>query len=477
MDGMAKILVVDDDAGFLKLVVTALSESGYSVVSAHNEEDAKKQCDSCEPDLILTDYRLRGCSGIDLVRYFHEQDPVRPVILTTGYGSDEVAIQAIREGAYDYLLKPFMLPELLEMVAAALETRKAQAASAKPDAPSLSQSIIGHSRAIQNVFKEIGRVANKKVTVFIRGESGTGKELVARAIHQYSDRAEHPLVTVNCVAIPETLLESELFGHERGAFTGAHARRVGRFEQAHGGTIFLDEIGDMSLSTQAKLLRVLQEGCIQRLGGKEVVKTDVRIIAATNRDLESAIAAKNFREDLFYRLSVVDIYLPALRERAEDIPELVNHFIVKHSQELGYRPASVMTDAMQMLQQHTWPGNIRELENLVRKAILYAREQPITPAILSTLFSKPTKSDGSDSHTVASIISQLLGRAAAGEVSGVRDLLDDMIERELYTQAIALARGNQRKAADWLGVSRPTMKEKLVKYGLYDKDAPAEGGS
>ncbi|PAW79990.1 MAG: hypothetical protein B9S32_01280 [Verrucomicrobia bacterium Tous-C9LFEB] len=473
MDAPVKILVVDDDAGFLKLVVTALSESGYKTIPAQSEVEAKSLCETHAPELIITDYRLRGCSGIDLVRYFHGLDPSRPVILTTGYGSDEVAIQAIREGAYDYLLKPFLLPELLEMVAAALETHRARVSSPQPGKPSLSQSIVGHSRALQNVFKEIGRVANKKVTVFIRGESGTGKELVAAAIHQYSDRSDKPLVTVNCVAIPETLLESELFGHEKGSFTGAHARSIGRFEQANGGTIFLDEIGDMSLSTQAKLLRVLQEGCIQRIGGKEDVRIDVRIIAATNRDLESAIAKKLFREDLFYRLSVVDIYLPALRERAEDVPDLVNHFLSKHSQELGYRPGVISVDAMQLLQQHSWPGNVRELENVVRKAILYAREQPITPGIISNLFAKPGRTDSSESQAISEIISQLLARASAGEISGVRDMLDDLVERELYSQAIALARGNQRKAADWLGVSRPTMKEKLVKYGLYDKSDPS----
>jgi DNA-binding NtrC family response regulator len=469
MDASGKVLIVDDDSGFLKLVVAALSTNGYETFTAQNEADARAIAEKESIDLVVTDYKLHNSNGIDLIRVFRQAYPHCPIILTTGYGSDEVAIQAIKEGAYDYLLKPFTLPELFEMVHNAIETSHARSETAKPNKPSLSQSIIGHSRAIQNVFKEIGRVANKKVTVLIRGESGTGKELVASAIHQYSERAVRPLVTVNCVAIPETLLESELFGHERGSFTGAHARKIGRFEQANGGTIFLDEIGDMSLSTQAKLLRVLQEGCIQRIGGQEDVKIDVRIIAATNRDLELAIEKKLFRQDLFYRLSVVDIHLPALRERIEDIPELINHFVAKHSKELGYQASPITRDAMTLLQQHSWPGNIRELENLIRKAIIYAREQPITPAILANLFLKPTKPDSENSQNLPDMIAALLTRAAAGEIASVRDIIDDLVERELYKQAITLARGNQRKAAGWLGVSRPTMKEKLVKYELYDK--------
>src|SRR5207247_4647240 len=325
-------------------------------------------------DVVLTDLRLPGLGGLELVRLLHDVQPRLPIILMTAHGTIETAIEATKLGAYDYLQKPFEMEHLLALLQKAVHASRLMRERVDlGDAPASRTALVGASRAMQEVCKEIGRVAAKPVTVLVRGETGTGKELVARALYQYSDRANAPFVAVNCAAIPETLLESELFGHERGAFTGADMRGIGRFEQANGGTLFLDEIGDLSLSTQAKLLRVLQEKCIQRLGGKETISVNVRVIAATHRDLETAIKEKLFREDLFYRLSVVIIAVPSLRLRPEDIPILVKYFIQRYSVELGIPQASIQAEAVQLLQSQTWPGNVRELENVVRQTWLLAR--------------------------------------------------------------------------------------------------------
>jgi len=320
---------------------------------------------------------------------------------------------------------------------------------------------------MQTVFKEIGRLAAKPVTVLIRGETGTGKELVARAIYQHGGRDDRPFVVVNCVAIPETLLESELFGHEQGAFTGATARRIGRFEQANHGTIFLDEIGDMTMGTQAKLLRVLQDKTIQRLGGKETIPVDVRVVAATHRNLEQAIEEKQFREDLYYRLNVAVVHLPPLRERRDDIPALVRHFLRRYGEELGVANPAACTDAMQYLMQQPWHGNVRELENVVRRALLLARNKTIGPDEVRLAYSQTRPPRPAENQPLPSYIGDLLGRASRGELENVHAELVEAVERELYAQAIRLAQGNQAKAAKWLGVSRPTMREKLVQHGVH----------
>jgi DNA-binding NtrC family response regulator len=320
---------------------------------------------------------------------------------------------------------------------------------------------------MQTIYKEIGRIASKPVNVLIRGETGTGKELIARAIYQHSDRAKAPFIAINCAAIPETLLESELFGHERGAFTGAEARRIGRFEQADHGTIFLDEIGDMTPSTQAKLLRVLQEKTIQRLGGKETIWVDVRVIAATHRDLEAALKNRQFREDLYYRLNVVVINLPPLRERKEDIPELVRFFLRKYGAELGVESPAIHADAMEMLQSQNWPGNVRQLENFVRKVLLQAQGYTIglddVRAALKTAMIPP------DAATLSlrEYVDHLLAAAQQGDLGDAHDRLLKEAERQLFSRAIELAQGNQAKAARWVGVSRLTMREKLIQFGLH----------
>jgi len=339
-------------------------------------------------------------------------------------------------------------------------------------------AIIGNSRVMQAVYKEIGRVAATAVTVLIRGETGTGKELVARAIYQHSSRAAQPFIAVNCAAIPETLLESELFGHDRGAFTGAHARRIGRFEQANHGTLFLDEIGDLSLSTQVKLLRVLQEKYIQRVGGNEKISVDVRVLAATHRDLETALKENEasrtfrFREDLFYRLSGVTITLPPLSQRPEDIPDLVKYFMQRSGAELGVDAPSIQPEAIAFLQNQVWPGNVRELENVVRQALLLARNYPIDLEHVQEAYARTRKSVLVSDQTIAAYFSELLAKAQRGEgpsgrAQGVHAKMIEEMERELFARAIQLAQGNQAKAARWLGVTRTTMREKLIHFGLH----------
>jgi DNA-binding NtrC family response regulator len=319
---------------------------------------------------------------------------------------------------------------------------------------------------MQEIYKEIGRAAAKPVNVLICGETGTGKELVARALYQHSDRSQGPFIAINCAAIPETLLESELFGHERGAFTGAEARRIGRFEQAHGGTLFLDEIGDMTLGTQVKLVRVLQECALQRVGGKETIPVDVRVIAATHRDLQAAIQQKEFREDLYYRLSVVTVCLPSLRERREDVPALVEYFMKKYGEALGAAQPSIHPEAMQLLQSQPWPGNVRELENVVRKALLVAGGYTINSDHVRAVISR-SRSDGeSGDQTLRSMADVLLAAAQRGDLADAHGRLLEAAEREIIGQAIELTHGNQLQAARLLGISRLTLREKLIQFGL-----------
>src|SRR6266403_149534 len=331
-----KILLVEDDPAVVMALRRVLSEEGHQVTVEKRGDTGLALARADSFDVVVTDMKLPGLNGLDLVRELHAAKPRLPILLMTAHGTTETAIQATKSGAYDYLLKPFEIPEFIELVEKALASRRLMTEPVEIGGEGDARdALVGNSRGMQSIYKEIGRIASKPVNVIIRGETGTGKELIARAVYQHSDRAKAPFIAINCAAIPETLLESELFGHERGAFTGAELRRFGRFEQADHGTIFLDEIGDMTPGTQVKLMRVLQERCVQRLGGKETLPVDVRVIAATHRDLEGAIKTKQFREDLFYRLSVVVITLPPLRERKEDIPQLVRFFLRKHAPELG----------------------------------------------------------------------------------------------------------------------------------------------
>ena len=400
------------------------------------------------------------------------------MVLMTAFGTTETAIEATKHGAFEYLLKPFDMAEMLQVVARAVACARLMTETVElgTTATSSGQAIIGSSRAMQTVYKEIGRVAATNVTVLIRGETGTGKELVARALYQHSDRAGKPFLAVNCAAIPETLLESELFGHERGAFTGADQRRIGRFEQAQGGTLFLDEIGDMTAFTQAKLLRVLQDKCIQRVGGKDNLPVDVRILAATHRDLEKAIQEKQFREDLYYRLTSVVIKLPPLRERADDIPALADYFLRRFGDELKLQPGALSADALAWLQQQRWPGNVRQLENVLREALLTSRGFAIRSDTLETVMNKGADSAsslpsaGGPPASLESLMDDLLQQAKAGADIDVHARVFEAMEKELFQRAIQLAQGNQAKAARWLKISRQTMREKLQLFGLKAAD-------
>ncbi len=464
----AKILLVEDDAGLSDSLYLVLTAEGNHVVLAQRGDLGLARASADNFDVVITDLKLPGLSGLELVRQLHAVKPRLPIILMTAHGTAETAIEATKFGAYDYLLKPFEMEELIDLTQKAVASSRLMSEPVEVGGASLKHdAIVGQSRAMQVIYKEIGRMAAKPVNVLIRGETGTGKELIARAIYQHSERVSEPFVAINCAAIPETLLESELFGHERGAFTGAETRRIGRFEQADHGTLFLDEIGDLSPGTQVKLLRVLQERCIQRLGGKENIPVDVRVIAATHRDLESAMREKLFREDLFYRLNVVVIMLPALRDRKEDLPELVRYFLSRYGVELGAAQPAIQTDALELLQAQSWPGNVRELENAVRKMLLAARGYTISlehaQAVLTAVAPAVKGSDAS----LIGMVAELLQAAKRGETENVHGRLLSDVEREIFAQAIQLAHGNQAKVARWLGVSRLTVRDKLIQFGLH----------
>jgi nitrogen regulation protein NR(I) len=468
MNENTRILLIEDDAGIADTLERLLTAEGYEILVEKRGDDGLARAANNPFNLVISDLKLPGLNGLELVRQLHTVKPRLPIILITAFGTTETAIEAIKFGAYDYLLKPFNIPQLIELVHKAADSnRRMSEPVGLGEASQTRDALVGLSKSMQNIYKEIGRVAAKPVSVLIRGETGTGKELIARAIYQHSDRANAPFIAINCAAIPETLLESELFGHERGAFTGADVRRIGRFEQADHGTIFLDEIGDMTLGTQAKLLRVLQEKTLQRLGGKDTITVDVRVVAATHRDLEAAMRDKQFREDLYYRLNVVAIALPPVRNRREDIPDLVRYFLGKHGPNLGNTSPSIHPEAVQFLQSQSWPGNVRELENVIRKALLTAQGYTISLDNVRDALNKDYRETHPATGSLGQYIDELLAAALREEITGIHARVLETAERELFTRAIQQARGNQAKAARWLGISRITMKAKLVQFGLH----------
>jgi len=470
MNAPSHILLIEDDSYFATLIRDGLEASGYRVTLAQNGDEGFALARKNAYDALITDFQMPGQDGLAIVRKLHAEKPHLPVILMTAHHSTDVAIQATRQGAWDYLMKPFPLATMLLLVARAVECSRLAARPVVIESEVADgDSIIGRSQSMQEVYKEIGRVAAKPVTVLIRGETGAGKELVARALMRFSDRMQKPFVTVNCAAIPETLLESELFGHEKGAFTGADVRRIGRFEQADRGTLFLDEIGELSMSTQSKLLRVLQEKTISRVGGREKIEVDVRVIAATHVDLEGAIAAGRFREDLFYRLNVVTLRLPALRERREDIPLLVKYFLRRHGEALQIPHPSLLPEALAHLEKQPWPGNVRQLENVLRKALLSARGYPIGIADLEKNLQAPSRAAPSTVVSWQKFVTETVEAASRGEIEDAMKILQGKMEEEALRHAIELAEGNQAKAARWLGISLPTMREKLRLYALHPK--------
>jgi two-component system nitrogen regulation response regulator GlnG len=396
------ILVVDDDAEVRYSLNRVLSSQRYAVIEAPSGEEGVAAVKRQPPDVVLLDNRMTGISGLETLQHIRAANPKQLVILMTAYGTAQTAIEAMKFGAFDYVVKPFDPPKLLALVENALRTQ-ADIRSAGGVLPVINseehkEGIVGSSAPMQQVFKIIGQVAASDVTVMVTGESGTGKELVARSIHRHSHRSARPFVAVNCSAIPENLIESELFGHERGAFTGATAQRLGKFEVCDGGTIFLDEIGDMTPTTQTKILRVLQEGEIQRVGSSETLKVNVRVLAATNKNLEVLVKEKTFREDLYYRLNVVRLRLPPLRERVEDVPQIVDFFLQSLAKAKKTKARKVSPEALAILCRHSWPGNVRELENVVYRSAVITQGDAILPKDLPDEVREPSAAaQGGDS--------------------------------------------------------------------------------
>jgi nitrogen regulation protein NR(I) len=480
---MSRILIIDDDDSLRKSFQKLLSEEGYTTDSAASGEDGIQKVKKRTPDLVILDMRLPGMNGLETFQVIHAMDPKLPVIIMTAFGTTHHAIEAIKLGAFDYILKPFEIPGMLGIIRQALEAGRFMRSPVLMDgAPGeiSREAIIGRSRPMQDVYKAIGRVSSTEATVLIRGESGTGKELVARAVYSHSLRADKPFQVINCVAIPESLLESELFGFEKGAFTGAAHRRVGKIEQAHGGTVFLDEIGDMPFGIQSKILRLLQEKSIERLGGRETIPVDVRIIAATNRDLEAALQRGRFREDLYYRLKVVTISLPPLRQRADDIPLLADYFLARYAAELDMDNPGITKEAVAVLLSHTWPGNVRELANTIQKGLIFNRGAPIQPQeILQAVGAGIASGAGASLRETDQVLRQWARETISSRNEANKfDAIMDHFASILVGEALNMTRGNRSQAARLLGLSRPTLHSKIEKYRLrlktsVEDDSPA----
>jgi len=451
------ILVAEDKVSMAEMLSETLGAEGYDVMVAHTGAQAMKMIRESKIDLVLTDLRMPRKNGIEVLRTARAENPPIPVILMTAFGSIETAVEAMRYGAYDFVTKPFDTGHLLIKISQALESQRLNTEymllkeefSSKLGFP----RILGRSPAMVEAAAKVQKVAPTRTTVLLQGESGTGKELFARAIHQMSPRSEHPFVAVNCAAIPGNLLESELFGHEKGAFTGADQRRVGKFELANRGTLFLDEIGELDLGLQAKLLRVLQEGEVERVGGTYPIPVDVRVLAASNRDLQKASEEGEFREDLFYRLNVLPIRVPPLRERKEDIPLLVEHFVNKYGKELGCPGRKVGREVLRVLEAHPWKGNVRELENTIERAMILCDGNEIRVEHLALT---PPSSFGAGFSGVP-----MDGSLEEATACAVR-----LVEKERIARALKEAGGNKSKAAELLSVSYKTLLGKIKEHGL-----------
>ena len=465
---MPSVLVIDDDRSVLHVFKQVFKDTEVGVWAANTGAEGLALFAERSPDVVILDIMLPDKSGLEIFEQISRQDSKAPVIFITAGGTSDTAIEAMKLGAYDYLLKPLDFGKVRELVERALEIRRYMHVPVRvPDAvsetPDASDIFVGRCSAMQEVYKAIGRVAPHDVTVLIRGESGTGKELVARAIYHHSTRAAGRYLAVNIAAVPETLLESELFGHEKGAFTGADSKRIGRFEQCSGGTLFLDEVGDMTPLVQSKMLRLLQEQKFERVGGSETITTDVRVLAATNRDLEKMVADGEFRADLYYRLNGYSIKLPPIRERGDDIVILLEHFLAQFAKKLGKDVEGATPEAIELLSKYPWPGNVRELQSVVRQALLHATGQVLLPEFL------PEEVRASRKPAVA----------ARGRLNGLKSLetfVDEALEtggEEMYAEAVAMLEkylftrvlnhtaGNQSQAAKMLGITRGSLRNKI----------------
>jgi len=457
-----RLLIADDEPVIRFVLRETFTKEGYEIEEAENGEDAILKVKNSNFDLVIMDIKMPKVDGLEALRDIRKMKPNLPVVMITAHGNINVALDAIREGAYDYFTKPFDVAEIRIVVKRVTEKMRLVKQIEQLEAQLLQENpfdrIIGTSSRMQEVFSLIRKVITNDVTVIINGESGTGKELVARAIHYHSFRAREPFVTVSCVAIPETLLESEMFGHEKGAFTGAHQMKPGKFELAQEGTLFLDEIGDMPLSLQAKLLRVIQERELERVGGTKTIKVDIRLIAASNKDLTECVKNGTFREDLYFRINVLPIYLPPLRERKDDIPILINHFIKYYNQKLGKYVTGVSEDTRKIMIEYSWPGNVRELENVIQRAIILSTGEILTPDLLPpNVHAEPALPD----------ITTLTGDLSVPMLERLQ-VIYDKLEEQMIREALKKANYRRQETADILGISRKSLHNKMEKYKLFE---------
>ena len=475
---MGKILIVDNDDGLIHFLSRLFTRLGYEVAACSDGTSALQTIALESFDAVLLDYKMPGLDGLETLVEIRRAHIKTPVIIMTAHGTTETAIEAMKLGAYDYLLKPFDTEELKRIVADAMAVSRLMkdvvsvAGSSTPISAgdSARTQIVGSHRKMQDIFKLIGQVAAKDVTVLITGESGTGKELVARAIYHHSHRKDAPFMAINCASIPDTLFESELFGYEKGAFTGADRTYLGKFERCNGGTLFFDEIGDMSLSTQAKVLRVLQEGEFERLGDPQTIKVNVRILAATNKNLVKEVEAGRFRQDLYYRLKIISIHLPPLRERLDDVPSLLNYFVARFAREYEKPVRFVSDPAVAKLRSYSWPGNVRELENCMRRAVLMCKGDMLsTEHVRFENTREPSAEPADDEHTnatlkerIAALVPEILRVIRSRPHANVIDI----VEEALIAGALRECKNNQVRTARMLGISRNTLRHRIKKYGL-----------
>ena len=469
MNNTKKILIVDDEENIRRIFKKALEKKNYTVHTAPNAEDALQKIKNQKYSLIFSDIFMDGMSGLALLKEVKKINPQTRVVVMTAQDTMNNTIEAMRMGAYDYISKPFDFEVIYTLAARAESNRETQIPSqseikGKVDEDSV-ESIVGKSKVIQDIFKIIGKSATSNLSVLITGESGTGKEMIAEAMHYYSKRKDLPFVCINCAAISKELLESELFGHEKGAFTGAIDQKKGKFEIAKGGTLFLDEIGDMELALQAKILRVLQNKDFYRVGGKEVLEADVRIIAATNKNLEEQMEQKRFREDLFHRLNVINIFIPPLRDRMEDVTLLANHFLNKHATDLSQGEIYLSSETIKILNSYSWRGNIRELENVIKRAVVLARTGPILSEhlpdhIISEDF-KGAETDGFLNNRFKQLIREYLLKNQEAQDGHIYEKIIQLVERQLFEITLEKHSGKQVSVAKTLGINRNTLKRKI----------------
>jgi two-component system, NtrC family, nitrogen regulation response regulator GlnG len=464
---MPKLLVIDDEAAVGYSIRRAFERDSIEVVSAQTGAAGIERFRSDAPDAVVLDVRLPDRNGLDVFRELRAIDPLRPVVVITAHGTTETAIEAMKEGAFEYLLKPLDFASMREIVRRAMDASRLLAVPAVLPGEATQDRILGHSPAIQEMCKLIGRIAPQEVNVLILGESGAGKELVARAIYQHSKRAGKPFLPINCAAIPESLLESELFGHEVGAFTGADRRRIGRFEQAHGGTLFLDEVGELSQMAQSKMLRVLQDQQFERVGGNQTVHTEARVLAATNADLEVMVADGRFRKDLYYRLRGVTLRVPPLRERGSDVAELAHHFLFQFNRQMEFDFRGFAPEVLELFEAYPWPGNVRELQGAIKQAMLAVPGHLILPDALppelrnwSNPGPQPSTSPGT------SDLDALIADTLADNAGNAFERVRQAVEVRLFSAVLERTHGNQAQACELLGIHRATLRHRLRELGV-----------